>query len=177
MNLQDGIDHLLEAAKEIVHGRSRHDIRFVLVGGGSDMKRLQDKAAQMGLRGNVRFTGRLPDPEMLAALCTCDICVQPDPKNPLNDKSTMNKVMEYMALGIPVVAYDLNETRVSCGDAAVYAAPNNPSQLAEKILTLAGDPGARERMAGLGRQRVERQLAWEYSMPHLLAAYKTCLEG
>ncbi len=114
---------------------------------------------------------------MLATLCACDICVQPDPKNPLNDKSTMNKVMEYMALGIPVVTYDLKETRVSCGDAAIYSAPNDPAQLAEKIITLAGDPKTRERMAGLGRKRVERQLAWEYSVPHLLAAYNTSLGG
>ena len=175
MNLQDGVDQLLKAAEEIVHYHFRHDIRFVLVGGGGHQKKLQDMAANMGLRENVRFTGRLPDPEMLATLCACDICVQPDPKNPLNDKSTMNKVMEYMALGIPVVTYDLKETRVSCGDAAIYSAPNDPTQLAEKIIALAGDPKTRERMAGLGRKRVERQLAWEYSVPHLLAAYNTSL--
>jgi glycosyltransferase involved in cell wall biosynthesis len=175
MNLQDGVDHLLEAAEEIVHCRSRHDIRFVLVGGGSHQKKLEDRTTEMGLSENVRFTGRLPDPEMLATLCACDICVQPDPKNPLNDKSTMNKVMEYMALGIPVVAYDLKETRVSCGDAAVYSPPNDPLQMAEKIIALAGDPVTRERMVELGRKRVEHCLAWQYSVPHLLAAYNASL--
>ncbi len=119
--------------------RGRKDIRFVFIGGGSHQKKLQSLGQEMGLSGSIRFTGRVPDPEMLETLCACDICVQPDPPNPLNEKSTMNKVMEYMALSIPVVAYDLRETRVSCGDVALYAVPGDPNDLAGKILLLADD--------------------------------------
>jgi glycosyltransferase involved in cell wall biosynthesis len=108
---------------------------------------------------------------MFAELGACDICVQPDPRNALNDVSTMNKVMEYMALGKPVVAFDLTETRVSCGEAALYAQPNEVSDLAAKILQLADHPEQRQEMALLGRARVEEQLAWQYSIPPLLAAY------
>ena len=108
---------------------------------------------------------------MLATLSACDICVQPDPLNPLNDKSTMNKPMEYMALEKPVVAFDLKETRVSCGDAAMYATPNDTIGLAEKIVYLADNPGLRAQMAQVGKERVEKRLSWDYSVPHLIAAY------
>ncbi len=172
MNPQDGVDYLLRAAKEIVINRGNNHIKFVCVGGGSYQTTLVQMSVDMGLADFVTFTGRVPDDEMLSTLCACDVCVQPDPLNPLNDKSTMNKVMEYMALEKPVVAFDLVETRVSCGEAALYAEPNSESDLADKIIEIAIDPALRNRMGKQGRKRVEEKLAWPYSVPHLLAAYK-----
>jgi len=121
MNPQDGVECLLDAAYEVVRRRRRSDVSFVLIGGGSDYQNLQERCREMGLEDRIAFTGRIPDKEMITRLSACDVCVQPDPLNALNDKSTMNKAMEYMALGKPVVAFDLKETRISCGDAALYA--------------------------------------------------------
>jgi glycosyltransferase involved in cell wall biosynthesis len=172
MNPQDGVDYLLRAAVELVIRRGLKHIKFVLVGGGSYRENLDKMSLAMGLTPWLSFTGRIPDDAMLATLSACDLCVQPDPRNPLNDKSTMNKVMEYMALAKPVVAFDLTETRVSCGEAALYAEPNSEVDLADKILELADNPELRLRMGEQGRKRVERELAWPYSVPALLAAYE-----
>ncbi|MCK4789559.1 MAG: glycosyltransferase family 4 protein, partial [Desulfobacteraceae bacterium] len=130
MNPQDGVDHLLLAAEKIVHGLGRKNFYFVLIGKGDSFEDLVAMKEDLDLDNYVRFTGRIPDDEMLRYLCSCDICVQPDPKNPLNDVSTMNKAMEYMALEKPVVAYDLVETRYSCGNSALYANPNRNGDLA-----------------------------------------------
>jgi glycosyltransferase involved in cell wall biosynthesis len=172
MNPQDGASYLLETASEIVKRHGRSNISFVLIGGGSQQQRLLQRSREMGLEGNVTFTGRISDEEMLARLSSCSICVQPDPLNPLNDKSTMNKAMEYMALGKPVVAFDLKETRVSCGDTALYATPNDVKDLADKILCLADNLALRLELGNKARHRVERELSWSYSVPNLLAAYE-----
>jgi glycosyltransferase involved in cell wall biosynthesis len=171
INLQDGVDRLLIAAKQLVLERGRKDIRFVLVGGGAYQPELVKLSGEMGLSACVTFTGRVSDDEMLRTLCACDICVQPDPYNPLNNLSTMNKVMEYMAINKPVVAFDLKETRFSCGDAALYADPHDTDDLGRKILELTDDAELRGKMAAMGRKRVETVLAWPFSVPHLLAAY------
>ncbi len=173
MNHQDGVNYLIEAANEIVNRRKRADILFVLIGGGSVQESLARTVKDMSLEKQVFFTGRMkPDKEMMAVLSACDICVQPDPLNPLNDKSTMCKAMEYMALGKPVIAFDLKETRISCGDAAVYVTPNDYVELADKIMLLAERDDIRERMARAGRVRVENGLSWDSSVPNLLRAYK-----
>ena len=136
MNPQDGVDYLLMAAKEIIHELGRKDFYFIFIGKGDSFAELLAKKADWALDDYVSFTGRISDEEMLRYLSSCDICVQPDPKNPLNDVSTMNKVMEYMALGKPVVAYDLVETRYSGGECALYAKPNSIRDLSNKIITL-----------------------------------------
>ncbi len=175
MNPQDGVDYLLQAADLIITKRLIKNVKFVFVGGGSYQATLAKMSIDMGLVNYVTFTGRVPDDEMLSTLCACDICVQPDPKNPLNDKSTMNKVMEYMALEKPVVAFDLTETRVSCDNSALYAEPNSVSDLADKILELTYNPELRMRMGQDGRKRVEEKLAWPFSVPKLLAAYERAI--
>lgn len=171
MNPQDGADYLLQAARAIVRHRSLPHIKFVFVGGGSSQPRLQEECKNWGLGDSVTFTGRIPDEEMLAVLNACDICVQPDPFNPLNDLSTMNKVMEYMALEKPVIAFDLKETRVSGGEAALYVKPNDVGALAEKIIFLSERPDLRRQMGRAGRLRIETKLAWRFSVPQLLNAY------
>ena len=176
MNRQDGVEGLLDAASQIVHTHGRSDVSFLVVGGGADCQHLLEKRDRMGLQEWVTFAGRIPDDEMITRLCACDVCVQPDPLNALNDKSTMNKAMEYMALEKPVVAFDLKETRVSCGDAALYAAPNDVSDLARKILCLADDPTLRSVLGKRGRRRVQQVFSWSHSVPNLLAAYEQAVQ-
>ena len=175
MNPQDGVDYLLRAAEEIVAKRGLKHMKFVFVGGASYQPTLERMSVDMGLEKWVTFTGRLPDDEMLSTLCACDICVQPDPHNPLNDKSTMNKVMEYMALGKPLVQFDLTEGRRSALDASLYAAKNDEQDLADKIIRLLDDPALRKKMGEFGRQRIENELQWTHEVPKLLAAYDKLL--
>jgi len=175
MNPQDGVDYLLRAARYLKEARGRSDLYFVFIGGGDASQDLVRLSEEWRLADTCRFTGRLPDQEMLEVLNACDICVQPDPSSPLNDRSTMNKIMEYMALEKPVVAFDLPETRYSGGDAVLYAVPNSVEDLAEKILYLADNPAVRQERGKKGRQRVEEHLCWRHSEKHLIEAYKTAL--
>jgi glycosyltransferase involved in cell wall biosynthesis len=172
MGLQDGLDYLIDAASLIITDWERDDIQFVLVGAGPEFSRLQERAASMGLRDQVVFTGRLPDQDLAAVLATADVCVNPDEANRMNDISTMNKVMEYMALGKPIVQFDLHEGRVSAGDASLYAARNDATSLAKCILELIDDPQLRASMGQIGRERLMTALSWDRQVPSLLAAYE-----
>jgi glycosyltransferase involved in cell wall biosynthesis len=171
MGRQEGIDGLLEAVRCIVHVLGRTDIHFGLVGGGTELPAMQKLAHDLGVADYVTFTGRVPDPELLAMLNTADVCVNPDVANEMNDKSTMNKIMEYMALGKPIVQYDLAEGRVSAQDASLYAKRNDPKDLAAKLVELLDDEPLRARMGKAGAERVRTVLAWEHEVPRLLAAY------
>jgi glycosyltransferase involved in cell wall biosynthesis len=172
MGKQEGIDLLLQAVQLIVHHLKRTDIQFGLVGGGTELNAMRELAKQLGVAEYVTFTGRAPDAELLEMLNTADICVNPDRANEMNDRSTMNKVMEYMALAKPVVQFDLTEGRVSAGEASWYARPNDVADLAQKIVALLGDENQRIHMGAIGRQRVEQVLAWQHEAPRLLAAYE-----
>ena len=172
MGKQEGIDLLLQAIQLIVHHLKRTDIQFGLVGGGTELPAMRELAKQLGVAEYVTFTGRAPDAELLEMLNTADICVNPDRANEMNDRSTMNKVMEYMALAKPVVQFDLTEGRVSAGDASWYARPNDVADLAQKIVALLGDENQRIHMGAIGRERVEQVLAWQHEAPRLLAAYE-----
>jgi glycosyltransferase involved in cell wall biosynthesis len=175
MGRQEGLDYLLDAAQVIVADRGRDDVTFALAGSGPEAARLRARAAALGLAEHVHFLGRIPDAELVSLLRTADVCVNPDEANPMNDMSTMNKILEYMALARPIVQFDLREGRASAGDAALYAAPNDPVSFADAICTLLDDPGLAERMGSLGRARYERDLAWSHQVPHLLAAYERAL--
>lgn len=171
MGKQEGIDRLLRAVRHVVHHLRRQDIHFGLVGGGTELEAMRAYAKELDIDDYVTFTGRVPDAELLAMLNTSDVCVNPDVANEMNDKSTMNKIMEYMALGKPVVQFDLTEGRFSAQDASLYAAKNDEIDLARKIVELLDDPERRRRMSEYGRRRVETALAWEYEAPKLLFAY------
>jgi glycosyltransferase involved in cell wall biosynthesis len=177
MGPQDGLDLLMESVDFIVNDRNRHDISFVLIGRGSELPKLQRLVAGMGLESAVNFTGRIPDDELAAYLSTADVCVAPDPSNPMNDKSTMNKILEYMAYSRPVVLYDLTEGRRSAGDAALYARPNDPVDFAEQILKLLDSESLRRELGARGRQRIEEALNWEIEEKALLKAYETALHA
>ncbi|HET7812419.1 MAG TPA: glycosyltransferase family 4 protein [Steroidobacteraceae bacterium] len=172
MGKQEGIDLLLQAVQLIVHYLGRTDIHFGLVGGGTELAAMRQLARDLDVADYVTFTGRVPDGELLEMLNTADICVNPDRANDMNDRSTMNKVMEYMALGKPLVQFDLTEGRVSAGAAAWYARPNDVADLAQKIVSLLADADQRARMSVLGRERIEHVLSWQHEAPRLLAAYE-----
>src|SRR5215467_13297882 len=171
MGRQEGIDCLLRAARRIVLDLGRNDVQFGLVGGGTSLAEMELLARELGIADHVIFTGRVPDSEMLAMLNTADVCVNPDVANDLNDKSTMNKIMEYMALGKPIVQFDLTEGRRSARHASVYARRNDADDLADKIVGLLGAPVRRAQMGAYGRKRVEDELEWRHEAPKLLAAY------
>jgi glycosyltransferase involved in cell wall biosynthesis len=172
MGPQDGVDIVVRAANVVVHQLRRDDIAFTLIGSGdcfADLVALRD---ELGLAGHVEFTGRAPDELVARILSTADVGLSPDPKNPLNDVSTMNKTMEYMAFGLPVVAFDLRETRVSAGDAGVYATPNEIDDYVAAIVKLMDDEPTRSRMGKLGRARVEQELAWSHQRRAYLEVYR-----
>ena len=172
MGKQEGIDYLLQAARHIVFGLRRTDIHFGLVGGGTSLEQMKALAADLGIAPFVTFTGRVPDDDLLAMLNTADVCVNPDVANEMNDKSTMNKIMEYMALGKAIVQFDLAEGRYSAQHASLYAKRNDPVDLAAKIVEVLDDPARRARMGQFGRRRVEHELEWRHEAPKLLAAYE-----
>ncbi|HYR37420.1 MAG TPA: glycosyltransferase family 4 protein [Burkholderiales bacterium] len=171
MGRQEGIDHLLHAVSYIVHGLGRQDIHFGLVGGGTSLEEMKAMAAELRVADYVTFTGRVPDAEMLALLNTADVCVNPDGATEMNDISTMNKIMEYMALGKPIVQFDLAEGRYSAQAASLYAERNDPLDLGAKIVELLDDPERRKSMGEFGRRRVMEELEWRHEAPKLLAAY------
>lgn len=171
MEPQDGLDRLIEAAGVVCHIAGRRDIRFVCIGDGSDLVRLRALKSTYDLNGTIEFTGRRPHEEALRRLSACDVCVQPDPRTPFNETCTMLKSLEYMALGKPIVAFDLDETRKACGDAALYAGDDSPSALARCIIELVDDPALRQRLGEAGRRRVRAHHHWARGEAALLSAY------
>ena len=176
MGRQEGIDLLLRCVRYIVRDKGRQDVHFGIVGGGTELEALKAMAQELGVAEYVTFTGRVPDAELLAMLNTSDICVNPDVANEMNDKSTMNKIMEYMALGKAIVQFDLTEGRFSAQEASLYARRNDPNDMADKILSLLDDADRRRSMGNFGRLRVANELSWDHEVPNLLAAYEAVFQ-
>ena len=171
MGAQDGVGLFMDAARAIVAARPGQ-VRFIAMGGGPQLEPLRERVQRESLADDVAFTGRVPDEFVRRVLSTTDVAISPDPANDFNEYCTMNKTLEYMAIGVPVVAFDLEETRVSAADAAVYATPNDPAGLADLVLQLLDDREARARMGEIGRARVAGELSWANSASNLLAAYE-----
>jgi glycosyltransferase involved in cell wall biosynthesis len=172
MSDQDGLDILVEVA-QYLKKLERRDVHFTCVGGGPALASLQKMVRDNDLGDTMNFTGRISDEQLLEILSTADVCVNPDRPCEMNDISTMIKIMEYMALGKPIVQFDLREGRFSAQDAAVYADPTNQvPDFAAKITWLLDHPEERTKMGEFGRRRVEKELAWEYSVQNMLAAYE-----
>jgi len=174
MGPQDGVDHALRALA--ILKETRTDWHATFIGAGDVFEEMVSLAAELGLGEDVDFTGRIPDEDVIRILCTADVCLSPDPRNPLNDVSTMNKIVEYMALGRPIVSYDLTEARVSAAEAALYAAPDDTRDFARCISVLLDSPAEREAMGEVGRRRVADEISWSHSEAHLLAAYERAVE-
>jgi len=171
MSIQEGLDILLDAALRIKQS-GRSDIHFTCIGGGPGLAGLRKMVEEKDLSDVVNFTGRIPSQQLLDILSTADVCVNPDKPCEMNSISTMIKIMEYMALGKPIVQFDLKEGRFSAGEASLYAnGQDMVGDFADKILWLLDHPEERKRMGEFGRRRVESELAWEFSVDNLLAAY------
>lgn len=175
MGDQEGLDLLLDAANHVVNVEGRN-VQFVLVGAGPAMESIQNMARNMGLEEHVTFTGRAPDKDLFEVLSSADVCVNPDRVNPMNDKSTMNKILEYMAFEKPMVQFDVTEGRNSAQDASLYAKANDAVDMAEKIVNLLDDPAKRKEMGDFGRHRVESELSWDHQVDTLVAAYQRVVD-
>ncbi|WP_078912250.1 glycosyltransferase family 4 protein [Streptomyces sp. NRRL S-646] len=171
MGPQDGVDYALRSLAKLRDELGRTDWHAVFVGSGDAFDAMVELSEKLGLTEQVQFTGRIPDADLVRYLSTADVCLSPDPRNPLNDVSTMNKVLEYMAMGRPIVSFDLKEARVSAGDAAVYAPANDEARFADLIAELMDDPDKRARMGKIGQERISGPLSWQNSQASLLAAY------
>ncbi|MFH8987838.1 glycosyltransferase family 4 protein [Streptomyces sp. NPDC017940] len=177
MGPQDGVDYALRALAKLRDELGRTDWHAVFVGSGDAFDAMVDLSRQLGLDDQVQFTGRVPDADLVRYLSTADVCLSPDPCNPLNDVSTMNKVLEYMAMGRPIVSFDLKEARVSAGEAAVYASADDEAAFARLVAQLLDDPEQRARMGKIGQERISGPLSWRNSQKSLLAAYAAACRG
>lgn len=172
MGAQDGVDFLLRSVEHLVHASGREDFHVLVMGGGTELDKVKRYASKLKIDDAVEFTGRVADERAIEALSTADVCVCPDPRTPLNDISTMNKTLEYMAVAKPVVAYDLKETKVSAGDAALYAIANDEKDFGDKIATLLDSPDLRSKLGKIGKDRIDNHLSWEHSKKELYKAYE-----
>jgi glycosyltransferase involved in cell wall biosynthesis len=175
MGPQDGLDGALRALAKL-HSE-RDDWHAVFMGGGEVLGEMRRLARTLGLEAIVEFTGPVDDDVIVPMLSTADVCLAPEPWSPFNDRSTMMKVVEYMAMARPVVAFELKETRASAADAAVYAPPGDEDAFARNVSALLDDPARREALGRVGRERVEHQLGWDRSRTELLRAYERALSG
>lgn len=172
MGKQDGLDYLLRAIYHLVNDCGETDVLAVIMGNGDELPALKKLAQELNIEPYVWFTGWVTGEKFRRLLATTDICLDPDPKNDFNDHSTMIKMMEYMAVSKPIVAFDLIEHRYTAQDAALYVEPNDELKFAQAIATLIHDPDRRATMGQLGRQRIEKELAWQYAAANLLTAYQ-----
>lgn len=175
MGRQDGVEDAVYALAALASRRS--DWHALFVGDGEVLEEARTLAARLDIAEHVTFTGFVTDrPRIVEMIASCDVCLSPEPRNSLNESSTLIKVAESMAVGRPIVAFDLNETRTTAGDAASYATADTPGALADAVERLLDDPLERERKGAIGRQRVLEHLSWQHSEPALLAAYERALE-
>jgi glycosyltransferase involved in cell wall biosynthesis len=175
MGPQDGVGLAVEAAALVVHALGRRDISFTFMGAGDCYDEVVALRNRLGLEDFLDLPGRVSDDVVCAVLSSADVGLSPDPRNALNDVSTMNKTLEYMAFGLPVLAFDLHETRVSADQAAVYVEPNSVDAYAHELVRLIDDPARRSRMGRLGRERIHDELAWAHQAKAYVAVYEGLL--
>jgi glycosyltransferase involved in cell wall biosynthesis len=171
MGPQDGVDIAIRAAHVIVHELQRDDVQFALLGFGDSFDDLRALAARLGIGDHVEFTGRADDTMITEYLSSADVGLVPDPPTPFNDTSSMNKTVEYMAFSLPLVAFNLRETRATAANAGVFVEPADPRAYAEAIVALLDDEPRRAEMGRAGRQKLERELAWEHQANTYVGVY------
>ena len=171
MGEPEGIDYLLRIVRYLVREKDRQDIHFMLIGGGPSLEKHKALSQELEITEFVEFTGFKQGEELLERLSSCDLCVEPSPTTAYNENCTMNKILEYMAMGKPIVQFDLREGRRSAEGASLYAKPNDELEFAEKILQLLESPQLREKIGAEGRRRMEEILEWRHQAPKLLDAY------
>lgn len=172
MGPQDGVDLVVETARILLQDRRRDDIAFSVLGRGDEWARLVQRVADLGLSDAIYMPGRVTDEELFAHLRTADVGLSADPPSPLNDVSTMNKTMEYMAFGVPILAFNLAETRVSAQSAAEYVAPATPEAYADAVERLLADADRRKEMGEAGRLRAVDELDWHHQSVDYVKVFK-----
>lgn len=172
MGPQEGIDVLLRAIRSLATDHQRNDFHMLIMGNGTVFEPMKQYAKELGIDERITFTGHVDYDRVMQGIASADVCLCPDPKTPLNDKCSHVKVVEYMSLGRPLVAFDLEEVRNSADGAALYAEPNDEKDFASKIDHLLNSPDLRESMGRIGRERVAKFLTWEHSKENLYAAYE-----
>ena len=177
LGVQDGVDYLLRALHYLLRDLGRDDFYCLIVGFGDALEDLKRLAQELALQDHVHFTGPIFGEKLRQLLAAADICADASPANPYTERSTMFKMMEYMSLGKPIVAFDLPEHRFTARGAAVYVTPNDERAFARSLAQLMDDPDRRMALGATGGSRIKTQLAWEYSIPNLLSVYKTVLPG
>jgi len=177
MGPQEGIDILLRSVRYLAMEYQRNDFHVLMMGNGTVFEGMKDYAQELGISQRISFTGHVGYDRVMQGIASADVCLCPDPKTPLNDKCSLVKVVEYMSLGRPLVAFDLEEVRISAGDAALYARPNDEKDFAQKINLLLEAPNLRASMGEIGRERVVNFLTWEHSKQALYAAYDKAFTG
>jgi glycosyltransferase involved in cell wall biosynthesis len=173
MGPQDGVDEALLSLAELA--RRRRDWRAIFMGDGEVLPEMKALTAELGLDDCVEFSGWVDHETIRRVLSTADVGLAPDPKSPLNDVSSMVKISEYMAMSTPLVSFDLAESRVGAGEAALFARSGDHRAFAFLIERLLDDELLRARMGAAGRERVLDELAWEHQERALLAAYTRAL--
>ena len=177
MGACDGVDHAVRALALLRDEIGRDDFHCIFMGSGDRYDELVALAEQLGLADIAEFPGRVTDEFVQRCLSTADVCLSPDPLNPVNDVSTMNKVVEYMAMGRPMVSFELTEARVSAGSAAVYVRPNDDLAFARAIDELLNDPARRRQLGDAGYRRLTEELSWDVSRRALVSFYEKLLGG
>jgi glycosyltransferase involved in cell wall biosynthesis len=172
---QDGVELLVRAMAHVVKVKGREDIGCIVIGDGPDFDRLRGLTAELGLGDHMQFAGYLSGDKLFSALSSCDIGVIPDPSNVCNDKLSMNKVFEYMALGLPFVQFDLPQAKVDAGDASLIVDSPTSAALGDGMIELLSDPDRRKRMAAYAAARAHREFHWKVEKQSLLEAYSTLL--
>jgi glycosyltransferase involved in cell wall biosynthesis len=167
---QDGLEGIVEVLSCLRYRTPAVDAVLTVIGDGSARHKFEAALKRSGLATRVTITGWVTPDRVPVLLQDADVCVDPAPATILNERSTMIKLMEYLALGKPVVAYDLLETRRTVCDAAMLVRPGDAQAFAEQIAMLAQDPVLRSTLAHRARDRA-RELTWERSESELLAAY------
>lgn len=171
MAKERGVDYLLRALHHLEKTFGHRDWLCVLVGREDASQDLRKQATELGIGDRTWFTGFLPFEQWVPLLSTADICVDPGPGNPINNLSTTNKMMDYMALAKPMVVFDLPERRITAGESALYARPNEVVDLARQLARLIEEPELQARLGAIGRERVEHHLAWEHQKKRLVTLY------
>ena len=177
MGPQEGIDILLRGVRYLAMEYKRNDFHVLIMGNGTMFEAMKKYAKELGISRWISFTGHVGYDRVMQGIASADVCLCPDPKTPLNDKCSLVKVVEYMSLGRPLVAFDLEEVRISAGDAALYARPNDEKDFAEKINLLLEAPNLRASMGKIGKERFRKFLTWEHSKQALYAAYDRAFES
>lgn len=173
IGVQEGLDLLLQSIQHII--LSRNDVQFAIVGGGTSLEEVQNLAREMNLDEHVDFYGRVSDEVLIDVLNTCDVCVNPDKPTEMNNLSTMNKIMEYMALKKPIVQFDLKEGRASAMQASLYAKHYDIEDFASKIIWLLEHEEVRKEMGEYGYNRVVNELSWHHESKRLIHFYRKVL--